>query len=608
MKAIILAAGYGNRMRPLTDSLHKTMLHVAGKTIIGRIIDGLLDNHIDDIVVVTGYRAEELTAYVTAEYKTVKFTFVHNAKFRETNNIYSMALAFEGITIDSDIILIESDLIYRPEIIARLLASPFDNVALVDKYRHGMDGTVVAVKDGRITDVIPPHLQPENFDFSDKYKTLNIYRFSKEFCETSFKKLLVYYAHAIDRNCYYELILGILIYMQKETINAEIVEGEQWSEVDDPNDLQVADFAFNRNRREILESNFGGYWNYDVLDFCFIRNMYFPNHSIISELRNSLPDLIHNYGSRQSVLDRKMSWFLLCREANVIALNGASQIYPLLQARFGAQKALIPTPSFGEYKRIFANHSCYNDAVGIDTAEIERQAADAGVVVFVNPNNPTGTLVPTDWIYAFAERVPGKMVIVDESFIEFADTPSVLSMLDKKPLPNVLIIKSLSKSLGVPGIRLGYVYSCNEELTRGLRAGVPIWNMNSIAEHYLEIILKHRNALRSSFERTAKDRTAFFLRLRDCRFVERVFAGAGDFLLVELKDTASSAESLTIELLSKFSIYVKDVTDKFSNGKNYLRFAVRLPAENEQLVAALSACGKQDGVRLELDGERVKKA
>ena len=122
------------------------------------------------------------------------------------------------------------------------------------------------------------------------------------------------------------------------------LKGESWSEVDDPNDLQVAEFAFHKNRKEILEYNFGGYWNYDVLDFCFIRNMYFPNHAMISELRNSLPDLIHNYGSRQSVLDRKMSWFLLCKEANVLALNGASQIYPMLASRFGAAKALIPAP------------------------------------------------------------------------------------------------------------------------------------------------------------------------------------------------------------------------------------------------------------------------
>ena len=587
MKAIILAAGYGNRMRPLTDNLHKTMVTVAGKTIIGRIIDGLLENNISDIVVVTGYRAEELKNYLTSTFAKVKFTFVHNEKYRETNNIFSMALAFETITIDTDIILIESDLIYRPEIIRRLIASPYGNVALVDKYRHGMDGTVVAVQEKRITNVIPSHLQPENFDFSDKYKTLNIYKFSKELCETSFKNLLIYYARTIDHNCYYELILGILIYMQKETIHAEIVEGESWSEVDDPNDLQVAEFAFHRNRKEILEYNFGGYWNYDVLDFCFIRNMYFPNHAMVSELRNSLPDLIHNYGSRQAVLDRKMSWFLLCKEANVLALNGASQIYPMLASRFGAAKAFIPSPSFGEYQRIFKNCTNYDDKVGFDLKGIERGSKDAEIVVFVNPNNPTGSLIPSEWICAFAEKNPAQTVVVDESFIEFADVTPMLSLLEKKPLDNVLIIKSLSKSLGVPGIRLGYAYSCNAELMKHLHGQVPIWNMNSIAEHYLEIILKHRNALKRSFEQTVIDRTTFGGRLSTCPQVERVYPSAGNFLLVELKAKAATAAKITTQLLEKHSIYVKDVTDKFGNGKNYLRLAVRLPEENERLVAAL---------------------
>jgi histidinol-phosphate/aromatic aminotransferase/cobyric acid decarboxylase-like protein/choline kinase len=591
MKAIILAAGYGNRMRPLTDATHKTMLEVAGETIIGRIVGGLIENGITDIVVVTGYRAEELSSYCRKTFSKAQFTFVHNRKYRETNNIYSMALAFEAVAIDSDIILIESDLICRPGIIKRLIASSYDNVALVDRYRHGMDGTVVSVQEKRITNVIPSHLQPENFDFSDKYKTLNIYKFSRELCETSFKKLLVYYANAIDDNCYYELILGILIYMQKETIYAEIVEGESWAEVDDPNDLQVAEFAFNRNRKDILEANFGGYWNYDVLDFCFIRNMYFPNHAMISELRNSLSDLIHNYGSRQSVLDRKMSWFLLCKEENVLALNGASQIYPMLACRFDGARAFLPQPSFGEYRRIFTNAAVYDDKVGFDLDAIGQGARGAEIVVFVNPNNPTGSCIPTEWIFSFAEKNRAQTVIVDESFIEFAGTASMLSLLENRPLDNVLVIKSLSKSLGVPGIRLGYVYSCNAELVRYLRSQVPIWNMNSIAEHYLEIILKHRNALKRSFLQTVKDRAAFGARLAGCPQVERVYQSSGNFLCVELKAEAASAAGLTTRLLERYSIYVKDVTGRFENGREYLRLAVRLPEENERLTAALQETG-----------------
>ena len=114
MKAIILAAGYGNRMRPLTDHVHKTLLTVAGQTIIGRIMDGLVDNGIRDLVVVTGYRAEELTRYLSANYPHLSIQYVHNERYRETNNIYSMALAFEHTVIDDDLVLIESDLIYQP--------------------------------------------------------------------------------------------------------------------------------------------------------------------------------------------------------------------------------------------------------------------------------------------------------------------------------------------------------------------------------------------------------------------------------------------------------------------------------------------------------------
>ena len=239
MKAIILTAGYGRRMRPLTNQTHKTLLSVAGRTIIERIIEGLVDNGITDIAIVTGYRREELTAFLTSNFPDVRFTFVHNARYDETNNIYSLALAFEQLTLDDDFVLIESDLVYEPSVIRRLIESPRDNVALVDRFQRGMDGTVVTLRGDVISNVIPPHLQGSDFDFSDKFKTLNIYKFSRDFCNTVFKQLLTYYAKVIDDNCYYELILGILIYMQRETIHASLIEGEDWSEVDDPNDLRV---------------------------------------------------------------------------------------------------------------------------------------------------------------------------------------------------------------------------------------------------------------------------------------------------------------------------------------------------------------------------------
>ena len=151
-----------------------------------------------------------------------------------------------------------------------------------------------------IRSIIPPHLQGPDFDFSDKFKTLNIYKFSRQFCASVFKQLLGYYTKAIDDNCYYELILGILIYVGQAQIHAEVLDGEVWAELDDPNDLRVAEFVFDRPARAaIIEESFGGLWAHNVLDFGFIRNMHFPPSAMLAEMKGNLPNLLHNYGSRR---------------------------------------------------------------------------------------------------------------------------------------------------------------------------------------------------------------------------------------------------------------------------------------------------------------------
>lgn len=142
MKAIILAAGIGRRMRPLTDDCHKTLLEVGGQTIIGRILEGLQANSVTEVCIVTGYRADEVEEYVTREFTAFDFQFIRNERFASTNNIYSMALALEGIELDTDVLLIESDLLYEPSVITKLMKSEHPNVALVDRYRIGLDGTV----------------------------------------------------------------------------------------------------------------------------------------------------------------------------------------------------------------------------------------------------------------------------------------------------------------------------------------------------------------------------------------------------------------------------------------------------------------------------------
>lgn len=590
MKAVILAAGIGRRMGSLTDECHKTLLEVGGQTIIARILDGLHVNGVTDVCIVTGYRAEEVEDYVSREFPALGCHFIRNSRFASTNNVYSMALALESIGLETDVILIESDLVFEPDVITKLIKSDHPNVALVDKYRTGMDGTVVSVSaENVITQVIPGSLQSANFDFFDKFKTLNIYKFSAEFCRNTFRKLLTYYARIIDDNCYYELILGILIYMQQVQIHAEVLEGELWAEVDDPNDLRAANFIFMPSSRgRQLESSWGGYWNTPVTDFAFIRNMYFPTSAMLSQMRASLPELVANYGSTQTVLNEKLAYFLRCRSENVHLLNGASQfLATMLHRWFQPDRVLIPKPTFGEYTRLFPGARTYGDCGAINLNELEDRAANADLVVVVNPNNPTGTTVRTEELQALATRLPDKTLLVDESFIEFSGQPSIVPWAEATHATNVLVLKSLSKSLGVPGLRLGFVFTVNDQLGARVLQELPVWNVNSVAEYFLEIILKCRDDLAVSIEKTISDRDALAAALGKLGMVDRVFASGANFVLVALTLSSSAAKMLADDLLQHDNIYVKDASSKFDDGKVYWRLAVRTNEENARLCELL---------------------
>jgi histidinol-phosphate/aromatic aminotransferase/cobyric acid decarboxylase-like protein len=401
-------------------------------------------------------------------------------------------------------------------------------------------------------------------------------------------RLLTYYAGAFDRNCYYELILGILVYMGQADVHGEVVQGERWAEVDDPNDLRVAEFTFNRQvRYELLTGTWGGHWNDEALDFSFIRNMYFPTPAMLSELRLNLPDLLRNYGSRQTVLDEKMAWALQWPAGCVHALAGASQSYPWLGSWFGHLRVLVPEPTFGEYARVFPAAARYRDAPGIDWDDVERRAADADVVVVVNPNNPTGTAVPTSRIADLARRHPTTTVVVDESFIEFSDEPSIVEVMTAERLVNVLVVKSLSKSLGVPGLRLGALLTVDPALSARIERETPIWNLSSVAENFLEVMLKHRTSLEESFVRTCADRESLGALLKESHLVTAVHPSGGDFLLVQLDGDAARADLLARRLVERHGILVKDASAKMADGGGWWRLAVRTPADHRTLLAAV---------------------
>ena len=587
VKALILAAGLGRRMAPLTDSTHKTLLPVAGTTILDRLLSSLRVCGITDVCIVTGYRAGDIQAAVAERFGDLNVQFVHNADYATTNNVFSMALALENYEVDDDILLIESDLIVDHKVIEQIVSSPHPNVALVDEYKVGMDGTVVSLGPGDVVRAVhPSYLQDSRFDFTDKYKTLNIYRFDRHFAATTLREMLSFYARSIDAGCYYELLLGVLIYMRAATVHAEKV-AHPWAEVDDPNDLAAAQFVFNpAERRATVEAAWGGAWSLPYLDFNFIRNTYFPNEAMLAELRSSFDVVAFGYGSAQQVLDRKLSYFLGCEASNVALLNGASQAYPVLRDLYGSRRVLLPAPTFGEYTRIFPAADTYPDHGRPEWDALNASSADVAVVV--NPNNPTGTVWETRGLLEVVRSQPGRVFVIDESFLDFSSQPSILASVEAERLRNVVVLKSLSKCWGVPGLRLGYLHTLIPEVHEALRKSTPIWNVNSLAEHFVELILKHRSPLEESFARVIADREELAASLRSLPMVQRVFDSGANFLLVRLGGDATLAGALADRLMAERSIHVKDASAKFDDGAGYLRLAVRSPADNKVLCEALA--------------------
>jgi histidinol-phosphate/aromatic aminotransferase/cobyric acid decarboxylase-like protein/choline kinase len=593
LTAVVLAAGYGRRMRPLSDSCHKALLPLGGTTILGRIMDSLQAAGVQRVLVVTGYRERDVREFLARSHPQANCSFVHNEQFATTNNVVSLALALDALGAESqlgDVLLIECDLIFDPQLLISLAARPSGNVALVDRYRQGMDGTVVSVGGGVVSAVFAPSAQGEHFNYSDKFKTLNIYRFTEAFCRDILGPSVRRHAREVDSNAYYELVLARLVDLPGQRIAAQVVDGSQWTEVDDPNDLSAARFAFEpAHRAQLLDRAHGGYWNLDLLDFAHIRNARFPTPAMLAALAYALPELVTGYGSAQAILNEKLSWFIGAPASRLTALNGAAQAMPIFARLFEGRRTALPSPTFGEYPRLFAADRSYRDLPAADLDLLEEIAADVELFVAVNPNNPSGAIIPTQALHELAGRHPATTFLVDESFQCFSAEESLLARLEREPLENVVVLTSLSKALGVPGLRLGYLYSADRLLLERVATEIPIWNLNAPAEHFLELLLKFRPEFERSLAQTRDDREALAASLAALAIVARVHPSAANFLLVTLADGAPSAAAMRDELLrGSPAINVREVSARFADGGEHLRIAVRMPQENARLLDALA--------------------
>lgn len=654
MQALILAAGMGKRLKELTKNNTKCMVEVDGISLIDRMLHQLERQHLSRIVIVVGYKGQNLIDYIgTLDIKT-PIIYVNNPIYDKTNNIYSLALAKDYLCRE-DTLLFESDIIFDEAVIENLLADPRETLAVVDKYESWMDGTCVTLDDN---DEIVSFVSGKAFQYGEidqYYKTVNIYKFSRHFSQSYYVPFLEAYQKALGENEYYEQVLRVITLLDEPEIKAMRLHGERWYEIDDEQDLDIATSIFveNADRRvSLLGSRFGGYWRYpNLVDFCYLVNPYFPPQRLVDEMKASFDTLLTQYPSGMRVNALLAGKNFGVHQDNILVGNGAAELIKALMTDFTGKTGII-RPTFEEYGHrcreedlvVFRPGSeasesdsnmaaeCAVVAVGTDTAEGTGEAVGTGMtegtgeavgidmtenttaatgqayrytaddlmvffddkaidnLILINPDNPSGNYIPkADLMRLIAwTRERHIRFLVDESFADFSDeldnTLIDQSLLDANE--HLYVMKSISKSYGVPGIRLGVLASGDKDTIARMKKDVAIWNINSFGEFYLQIAEKYKKDYEQALIRFRQERQRYMTALAAIPWL-KVLPSQANYVMVEITNGMTAA-ALTRRLLVESDILVKNLVPKLRpNGRQYLRLAVKNETEDDKLLEAL---------------------
>ena len=601
MQAIILAAGMGRRLGEFTSDNTKCMLEVNGVRLIDRMLGQLSELNLSRIVIVIGYEGAKLKSYLTKNYPSWPIEFVENKVYDKTNNIYSLWLA-RGFMAEEDTLLLESDLIYENSILEAAVNSSEANVALVSKYETWMDGTMVRIDDERnIINFIPKAA----FKYSDTdfyYKTVNIYKFSRNFIVNHYLPFLDAYIKVLGENEYYEQVLRVITLIDKSGLKALPIEGD-WYEIDDVQDLRIAEtiFATPEEKLRKIQQSYGGYWRYPrLLDFCYLVNPYFPRRRMVDEMKANFETLLREYPSGMGVNSLLAGKYFGIKQRYVVVGNGAAELIKSLMERHEGNLGVV-YPTFEEYpnrhdgERLVKYHS--------DNADFTYTADDLmaffgdkeiTTLLVVNPDNPSGNFIKFADLIRLAEWAGerGIRLIIDESFVDFSEGGFGNTLLHDDILerfPWLCVMKSISKSYGVPGLRLGVLASSDEKLIADMKKDVAIWNINSFGEFYMQIYGKYEKDYARACDKFREEREIFEKELKEIPYL-RVIPSQANYFLCEVLPPVTSYD-LTLRLLTDHNILIKDCSSKKGFGKDgrqYVRIAIRDRHDNGKLIYILN--------------------
>lgn len=601
MQAIILAAGMGKRLKQLTKDNTKCMVEVNGVTLIERTLRILDRKCLSRIVIVVGYEGRKLMDFINSLNIDTPIRFIDNQVYNRTNNIYSLALAKEYL-VSEDTLILESDLIFDEDVIDVLMQDGRETLVLADKFESWMDGTCLIVDEN---DCICDLISGKYLKFSEKekyYKTVNIYKFSQHFSKKTYVPFLQAYETAMGNNEYYESVIKLIAMLDTKEIRVKRLSGQTWYEIDDIQDLDIASslFSDDANKYEAITMRYGGYWRYPrLLDFCYLVNPYYPPEKMTEEIKSNFETLLTQYPSGMSVNSLLAAKNFNIDQDHIVIGNGAAELIKVLMEELQGKMGFI-RPTFEEYPNRCNKEDCV--CMNVDNEQFTYCADDViaffekkpvDTLVIVNPDNPSGNYIDMEGIKKLIGwcRQEKLKLIVDESFVDFVENGATLEQLTlitdeilETYREGLYVIKSISKSYGIPGARLGILVSADTHMIKRVKEKLSIWNINSFGEFYMQIAEKYRKDYLIAIDKIRQERKYFMERLEGVSFV-RPIPSQANYIMCEVTNGILSSD-LAAYLLRN-NILIKDLSHKINNRKEYIRLAVRCRNENEYLVRVL---------------------
>lgn len=600
MQAIILAAGMGRRLGDLTRGHTKCMVEVNGQTLIDRAIHQLSKLNLTRLVLVVGYKGKELKEYIGNRYDDIlKIEYIENPIYDRTNNIYSLALA-KDILCEDDSLLLESDLIFEDSMLEMLVNHPDPNLALVAKYETWMDGTMVRLDSERNIVNFVPKAAFRFEDVSVYYKTVNIYKFSKEFSQKEYVPFLDAYSKVMGNNEYYEQVLRVITMVHNSTLKALDIEDKKWYEIDDIQDLDIASAIFSEHDMKYSEyhKRYGGYWRFpNLLDYCYLVNPFFPPKKMLDEMKANFETLLREYPSGQWVNSLLAAKYCGVRQEYIIVGNGAAELIKSFAEAHKNERIGVIFPTFDEYPNRFVGAEVVpfisqKKDFRYDAEDLMEFFGDKNIdtLLLINPDNPSGNFISIDNVIMLAAwcKEKGISLLVDESFVDFTDGFENNSLLHNDILesyPNLSVMKSISKSYGVPGMRLGVFATADKETIARMKKDVAIWNINSFGEFYMQIYGKYEKDYNKACHKFIAERERFYSLLQQIPYLH-VMPSQANYFLCEVTDRFTSKE-LTQILLDHDVLISNCSRKKNMTDRNLVRIAVRSKEDNDRLIGIL---------------------